>query len=197
MNIYQEKIKQIKVLLGLEKDEMKLAEAILEDGVTVVRAEEFKPGMKIFVVSESGEEAPAPEGVHTTQDGVKVEVDSEGTIVSVEEPAPTEDIEVEAAEEEVMITEEIVEAIIEKKIEEMMGAVMMVVEEVAKEVSSIKEEMAGYKSKMEKMSKTPGSTKTPTFNKDAGSEAVSPFQLQLEAIEKLRAVNAAKKRKIN
>lgn len=195
MNIYQEKLKQIKLLLGLEKDEVKLAEAILEDGVTVVRAEEFKPGMKIFVVSESGEEAPAPEGVHTTQDGLKVEVDAEGTIVTVEEPAPTEDVEVEAAEEKMEVTEEVVEAIIEKKIEEMMGSVMMVVEEVAKEVSTIKEEMASYKSKMEKMSKTPGATKTPTFNKDAGPEAVSAFQLQLEAIEKLRASNSAKKRK--
>jgi hypothetical protein len=195
MNFYEQQIRKIKVVLGLEK--LKLAEAVLEDGVTVVRAESFEPGMKIFVVSESGEEAPAPEGIHTTEDGIKVEVDGEGTIVTVEKPAPTEEVVVEAEEEKVEITEEVIETIIEKKIEEMMGAVMLVVEEVAKEVSSIKEEMASYKSKMEKMSAAPGATKTPTFNKDAGTEAVTPFQLQLEAIEKLRAVNAAKKRKIN
>ena len=194
MNIYQEKIKQIKVLLGLESKEINMATAKLDDGVTMVTAEAFEPGMKIYVVSESGEQADAPEGEHVTEDGVRIVVDSESTIVSVEEPAPTEDVEVEAAEEKMEVTEEIVEAIIEKKIEEMMGSVMMVVEEVAKEVSSIKEQMAGYKSKMEKMSKTPGATKTPTFNKDAGPEAVSAFQLQLEAIEKLRAQKSAKKR---
>ena len=187
MNIYQQKLKRIRVILGMEVDETKLAEAVLEDGVTRVTAEAFEAGKKIFVVSEDGEQAPAPEGIHTTQDGTKVEVDGEGTIVSVEmAEVDPEEIEVEAEKEETKMSEEIVEAIIEKKIEEMMGAVMMVVEEVAKEVSTIKEEMASYKTKMEKMSKTPGASKTSTFNKDAGPEIVSPFQAKLEQVRNLR-----------
>lgn len=197
MNFYEQQLKRIKIVLGIEKDEMKLAEAVLEDGVTRVRAEAFEPGMKIFVVSEEGEEAPAPEGFHVTEDGIGVEVDSQGTIVTVEKPEPAgEDIEVEAEKEDTKMSEEIVEAIIEKKIEEMMGAVMMVVEEVAKEVSTIKEEMASYKSKMEKMSKTPGATKTSTFNKNASAEEpVSQFQVQMEKLNVLRAAAASKKRK--
>jgi len=187
MNIYQEKLKQIKVLLGLESKEINMATAKLDDGVTTVTAEAFAPGNKIYVVSESGEQADAPEGEHVTEDGVRIVVDSESTIVTVEKPeAPTEEVEVEAAEEEVMITEEVVEAIIEKKIEEMMGAVMMVVEEVAKEVSSIKEEMASYKSKMEKMSKTPGASKTSTFNKTGVEEIANPIQVKLEQLNALR-----------
>lgn len=197
MNFYEQQLKRIKIVLGLEKDEVKLAEAVLEDGVTRVRAEAFEPGMKIFVVSEEGEEAPAPEGFHVTEDGIRVEVDSEGTIVTVEKPdAEPEEIEVEAAEEKMEVTEEIVETIIEKKIEEMMGAVMLVVEEVAKEVSSMKEEMASYRSKMEKMSKTPGATKTSTFNQNASAEEpVSRFQVQMEKLNVLRAaaVNKSKK----
>ena len=197
MNFYEQQLKRIKIVLGMEKDEVKLAEAVLDDNVTVVRAESFEPGMKIFVVSESGEEAPAPEGVHVTEDGIRVEVDSEGTIVTVEKPEPAaEEVEVEAAEEKMEVTEEIVETIIEKKIEEMMGAVMMVVEEVAKEVSTIKEEMASYKSKMEKMSKTPGATKTSTFNQNASAEEpASQFQVQMEKLNVLRAAAASKKRK--
>ena len=186
MNIYQQKLKRIRVVLGIDSDETKLAEAVLDDNVTRVTAEEFAAGKKIFVISEDGEQAQAPEGIHTTQDGTKIEVDGEGTIVSVEMPeANPEEIEVEA-QEETAISEEIVEAIIEKKIEEMMSSMMMVVEEVAKEVSTIKEEMASYKTKMEKMSKTPGASKTSTFNKDAGPEIVSPFQAKLEQVRNLR-----------
>jgi len=81
MNYYKSKLNLIRVALGMD---VKLAEAILEDGVTKVEAESFEAGSKIFVVSEDGERAPAPEGVHVTEDGVKVTVDAEGTITLVE-----------------------------------------------------------------------------------------------------------------
>ena len=52
MNFYEQKINQIRIALGME---VKMAEAMLEDGVTRVEAEAFEPGKKIFVVSEAGE----------------------------------------------------------------------------------------------------------------------------------------------
>jgi len=195
MNYYQNKLTQIKIALGME---VKMAEAVLEDGVTRVEAEAFEPGMKIFVVSEAGEKAPAPEGTHTTQDGTKVTVDAEGTITAVEKPEAEVEIEIEAAEEEVKVEDKSgdVEAIIEEKMKEMMENVMMAVEEVAKEVGIIKEEMAAYKAKMEKMSKTPAGTKLTTFNKEAVTAANS-IEARMEAIARMKESLASKKRKFN
>jgi hypothetical protein len=153
--------------------------------------------MKIFVVSESGEKAPAPEGIHTTQEGVKVTVDAEGTITAVEKAeAPTIEVEVEAAEEEVKIEDmpADVEAIVEEKMKTMMESIMMAVEEVAKEVGVIKEEMAAYKAKMEKMSKTPGANKVSTFNKEAISSE-NPIEARIEALKNMKAEFSKGKRK--
>ena len=96
MNFYQEKINAIKIALGLE---VKMAESVLEDGVTRVAAESFEAGSKLFVVSESGEKAPAPEGTHTLEDGTKVTVDAQGTISEVVAPETPVEVEIEAAAE--------------------------------------------------------------------------------------------------
>ena len=97
MALDQEKLNQIKIALGME---VKMVEATLKDGVTRVETEALEPGSKIYVVSETGEKAPAPEGIHTTEDGTKVEVDSQGTITAVEKPEPEVEVEIEAAAEE-------------------------------------------------------------------------------------------------
>jgi hypothetical protein len=61
----------------------------------------------------------------------------------------------------------------------------VLVQEVAKEVGTVKEEMASYKSKMEKMSKTPGATKITTFNNEAPTFA-DPMDAKLEGLKTLR-----------
>jgi hypothetical protein len=55
-----EAIKQIKTLLGLET-EVKLAQARLLDGTTVIEAEVFEAGMEVFIVTEEGN-VPMPVG---------------------------------------------------------------------------------------------------------------------------------------
>ena len=70
---------------------------------------------------------------------------------------------------------------------------MEAIEEVAKEVAVVKEEMAAYKTKMEKMSKTPAATKLSTFNSEA-AEGLTPLESRLEAIEKLRTAAKAKRK---
>lgn len=191
MNYYKSKLNLIKVALGMD---VKMAEAVLEDGVTKVEAEAFEPGMKIFVVSESGEKAPAPEGVHVAEDGTKITVDAEGTITLVEAPEPVEEgveIEIEAAEEE--IKEEVkveeepkteLEEIVDEKIEEAMGKVYMALEEVVKEISDVKEEMSAFKAKMEKMSKTPASKKLSTFNSEADVDSLESRIDHLKELKK-------------
>lgn len=275
MNFYQEKLNQIKIALGVA---VKMADAMLEDGVTKVEAEAFEPGMKIFVVSETGEKAPAPEGTHTTEDGTKVTVDSTGTITAVEKAEPKVEVEIEAGMKGKFSTDELadgtkietdgsgqfevgqqlyfitesgekvtapagehttksgitivtdgegkitgvkypdqdgkgslqqfeempadgpapegdvaMESIVEKKVEEAMEKVMMAIEEIAKEVGTVKEEMAAYKSKMEKMSKTPASTKISTYNGDP-AEPTSMLDAKLSNLEALKKEFSSKQR---
>ena len=182
MNIYKEKIKLIKIALGLE---VKMAESVLEDGVTRVEAESFEAGSKLFVVSESGEKAPAPEGMHTLEDGTKVTVDAEGTISEVVAPEPKVEVEIEAAAE-VPAGEEPAGEPVKEEMKKMIMQCMEAIEEVAKEVSVVKEEMAAYKSKMEKMSKTPGASKLSTFN----DEPITPMSALDSRLEGLKTIKA-------
>jgi len=188
MNFYQEKLNQIRIALGVD---YKMAEAMLEDGVTRVEAEAFEPGKKIFVVSETGEKGPAPEGIHTTEDGTKVTVDAEGTITAVEKPEPKVEVEIEAAaEEEKKMAEEPVKTegdIMETKMEKMIMQCMAAIEDVAKEVAIVKEEMASYKSKMEKMSATPATTKISTFNANPASEKENALDARLDHLKSLKS----------
>jgi chromosome segregation ATPase len=195
-NYYLSKLNQIKVALGMD---VKMVDAVLKDGVTKVMAETLEPGSKIYVVSETGEKAPAPEGIHELEDGTEVYVDAEGTITQVELPEEevgevAEEVAAaaeEAPKEEPAATEE--PAAAEDKIAEAMEKVMMAVEEVAKEVGSIKEEMATMKAKMEKMSKTPAATKISTFNNEPAAP-VDAVDARLESLNSLRT-ELAKTRK--
>lgn len=186
---YLKKLNQIKLLLGME---VKMVEAVLEDGVTKVVAESLEAGYDLKVVSESGEEAPAPEGTHTLQDGTKVTVDANGKITLVEKPEPKIEVEVEAAAEEVPAGEKPAgeptkseNEIVKEDMKKMIMQCMEAIEEVAKEVGTIKEEMAAYKSKMEKMSATPASSKISTYNTES-SDSANPIEARLEALARVR-----------
>lgn len=200
MNFYEQKINQIRIALGME---VKMAEAMLEDGVTKVEAEAFEPGKKIFVVSEAGEKGPAPEGTHTTEDGTKVTVDAEGTITAVEKPEPKVEVEVEAAKEGDIIpptgdaVNEPVKTegdIMKEDMKKMIMQCMEAIEEVAKEVATVKEEMASYKEKMEKMSATPAATKISTFNANPSEEKENLLDARVDHLRALKASLKTNKR---
>ena len=205
MNFYEQKLNQIKIALGME---VRMAEATLEDGVTKVEAEAFESGKKIFVVSESGEKAPAPEGTHTTQDGTKVTVDAEGTITAVEKPEPKVEVEIEAAKHD---KDEKMEDNIEpagskkeepakdedmtkEEMKKMVMQCMEAIEEVAKEVATVKEEMASYRERMEKMSATPAGTKIATFNADPANEKVNQLDARLDHLMSIKSSFKTNKR---
>jgi hypothetical protein len=203
-NYYQEKLNQIRIALGME---VKMAEATLEDGVTKVEAEAFEPGKKIFVVSETGEKGPAPAGTHTTEDGTKVTVDDNGTITAVELPE-TEEFEKEEEEENGSFEKEeelleklkmkfeeelpaIIEEIIEEKIEEKLNSYKMeseeIIEQIVQDLLEIKEEMSSYKKKMEKLSKSPASSKFTTFNTDPSAEKVNTLEARVDHLKALKS----------
>ena len=200
MNFYENKLNQIKIALGME---VRMAEAMLEDGVTKVEAEAFEAGKKIFVVSETGEKGPAPEGIHTTEDGIKVTVDAQGTITAVEKPEPKVEVEVEAAAEGDIIpptgdaVNEPVKTegdIMKEDMKKMIMQCMEAVEEIAKEVATVKEEMASYREKMEKMSATPAATKISTFNANPAEEKESPLDARVDHLKTLKASFKTNKR---
>ena len=208
MNFYHSKLNAIKVALGLD---VKMVDAVLKDGVTKVSAESLEPGSKIYVVDSEGEKAPAPEGIHELEDGSEIYVDAMGTITQVELPeveaaAITE--EVKAAEvpegeksaeeptksEDEVVKEEEKSTISNEEINEAMANCMMAIEEIAKEVGTMKEEMAAYKSKMEKMSKTPATSKIKTYNEELSTSS-NAIENRLEVLKNLRSEISNKKPK--
>ena len=110
---FKQAIKEIKVLLGMEKDEteVKFETAKLKDG-TIIEYENLEVGTIVYVVtpakeatedSEATEKTttPAPEGSHELEDGTIVTVDAEGKITEVKpkEEEPKEEPKVENAEQ--------------------------------------------------------------------------------------------------
>jgi hypothetical protein len=96
-------IEKLKIVLGLvEQTEVKLSESLLEDGTTMVQAEEFVVGMPLNIVNADGTYTPAPEGEHMLADGTKLVVDANGVITEVVAPveeAPAEEVVPVAAAE--------------------------------------------------------------------------------------------------
>lgn len=138
-------------------EEQAFAEATLVDGTKIMTDEEgdFAPGQKLYVITEAGEKVSAPEGEHTTESGIVLTVDAEGTITGVKYPdqpgeAALEEIEVEIKpEEEMMPKEEIVAAVAE--------AVASVIEEVE---MRYKKRMEELEAKFNDFAKSPATEKT-------------------------------------
>lgn len=92
-------------IVNIPSDE-EMTEATLVDGTKVTNKKDtgLEIGEKLYVITESGEMVDAPEGEHTTDSGIVVVVNSEGTITGITEP----DMEPEGsleAKEEMSITE--------------------------------------------------------------------------------------------
>ena len=99
-------LNRVKEVLGVElseENEIKLAQATLENG-TIIEADEFAEGKEVFIVTED-EKVALPVGSYKLDDGQELIIEEEGIIKSIgeaveaPEEAPAEE-EVEAAEEE-------------------------------------------------------------------------------------------------
>ena len=89
-----EVIKQIKTILGLE---VKLAQMMLVDGVTVLEADAFEAGKEVFIVTPDGNIA-LPVGDYELENGQILVVAEEGIIAEIKE-MPSEEEEVEEMKE--------------------------------------------------------------------------------------------------
>jgi hypothetical protein len=99
-------VSRIRELLGLKLVNGKFASTKLKDGNTEVtnnKDSELAIGDVLFVVQEDGTLAPAPMGEHITREGIKVYVDAESIINSLENEMVEESIEgVENEKEDMM-----------------------------------------------------------------------------------------------
>lgn len=89
-------LSRISALLGMEKVE--LASMKLMDGVTVLEADAFEPGMEVFIVTEDEQRIALPVGEYELEDGNILEVTTEGVIAEIK--APTAEEEAPTAEGE-------------------------------------------------------------------------------------------------
>ena len=148
-----EVLKKAKELLSIETEEVKLAQAKLENG-TVIEAEQMAEGQEVFIVTDD-EKVALPVGEYTLEDGQILMVKEEGIIASIgaakeEEPAE-EDLSEEqkleeekeemkyATKEELSEVKQMIEeikAMIDKK-EEMASEVVEKVEEPKEELSAV------------------------------------------------------------
>jgi hypothetical protein len=90
-------INNIRKMLGLQFKKETFKSTFLVDGSTEVTnnmEEDFQVGQTLYVVKESTL-APAPEGSHTTRDGLVISVDSESTIIAIVSEDKSTDAEVE------------------------------------------------------------------------------------------------------
>jgi len=65
-----------------------MSSATLTDGTKVETDEsgDFKPGQKLYVITQEGERVSAPEGEHTTESGIVLTVDRDGFLTGVKYP---------------------------------------------------------------------------------------------------------------
>lgn len=152
-----EVLKKAKELLSIETEEVKLAQATLENG-TVIEAESFAKGNEVFIVTED-EKVALPVGEYSLESGEVLLVKEEGVIDSIgakaEEEKPSEEdlsteteLEEEKEEMKYATKEELSE--VKKMVEEIKALIehdkekmsSEVVEEEVKEEVEVKEKLS-------------------------------------------------------
>ncbi len=148
---YKNKLNKIKAVLSME---VKLAQMMLEDGITVIEAEEFAPDFSVGIVTADGI-VPMPVGEYTLEDGMILVVAVEGIIAEIKEAeAEAEvEVEVEVAPAEVVAPELAEEAPKAKRIVESVSkeTFFAEIEKLRQEFSSIKEENEALKAENESL----------------------------------------------
>tara|TARA_R100001510_G_C7592850_1_gene161973 strand:- start:200 stop:853 length:654 start_codon:yes stop_codon:yes gene_type:complete len=139
-------LSKIKTLLGVEAEEVKLAQMKLVDGLTIVESESFKAEDSIVIITEDGK-VPLPEGDYELEDGRLLVVKEEGVIFEIKEgEAKEEEKEEEVVEEEAKEEEEYMEkeTASPKKIVETISK-----ESFFSEIEKLKEENESLKKELE------------------------------------------------
>lgn len=151
-------LNKVRELLGME---VKLEQRKLEDGVTIIEADEFAPENEVVIITEDEQRIPLPIGEYKMDDGMILVVTEEGLIAEIKE---------EAAEEEEEVIEEEAKKDYDEKEEEMADEakpVKKVVESIVKEtffneIETLKKENEELKAKLQNLSKVETTEETET-----------------------------------
>jgi hypothetical protein len=182
-------IQKIRVLLGVQEDEVAVAMAseMLVDGTEVKVEGELEVGKPLFVATAEGD-IPAPAGIHQTESNMLITVDEAGIITQVEEVTTeaTEEVEEEVKvemEEEVTVEveneeEEKVEVEME---EEMIVKIVEAMKPYFEEIKELKEKVVEMEGNFNKFSKEPAAKPI----KKAEAFAANKFDA-IERIQKIR-----------
>ena len=138
---------KIKTLLGVESEEVRLAQMKLEDGLTIVESD-FEEGASIEIVTEDGK-VSMPVGDYTLEDGRMVVVKEEGLIAEIKEAKEEEETTEEVTEEEAKSEEK-------EEYAEETKAPKKVIESITKEsffseIEKLKEENESLKKELESL----------------------------------------------
>jgi len=195
----KEAIEKISNLLNFNRQSF--ATTSLTDGTDITNNldEEFKIGQELFIVNESTL-SPAPEGKHTTREGLVITVDSGSVIIAIEQEA-TEAPANESGEASVETTDESMEEEVEVEVpeaaadvmtEEVVQAVVEALAPIVEEVKSISEEMKKMKEKYESLS-----SNFESFKKSPEKFSVVEKKTYKSSVEdyKLDIIKSARKQK--
>lgn len=162
---YKNKLNKIKSVLSME---VQLAQMKLEDGITIIEAEEFEPDYSVGIVTEDGITA-MPVGEYKLEDGKILVVSVEGVIASIME---------EEAEEEAPMIEEAPEEVVEPELAQEAPKAKRIVESVSKEtffaeIEKLRQEFSLIKQENEALKSENESLKVEMSSIEEGAEPLA------------------------
>ena len=180
--------------VGLKAVEVKLAQMMLEDGVTVIEAEAFEPEYSVGIVQEEGI-IPLPVGEYTLEDGRILIVEVEGIIAAVNEAVAEEALpeqeqapEMEMSEPESPQAKKIVESIVKESFFSEMEAMRNEITELKAQLAQKEEvkevELASEEPAVEPIKHNPEPNKATVDFKIAPNRQKNTMDRVLEMITK-------------
>lgn len=145
-------LKRVRVALGLEEDTpvetpIELAEAMLIDGETMVKAEEFEVGYTLYFYANE-ELIPALPGEYTLSDGTKLVVDEVGVIQEVMKKEEEEIVEE-------MSEDPTVEVVSREEFNQLLEKISKIEEAIQLSVTEFENQTNEFKEKIQKLSEAP------------------------------------------
>lgn len=183
--------------VGLKAEEIKLAQMMLEDGITAIEAEAFEPDYSVGIVTPEGVVA-LPVGEYTLEDGRILIVEVEGIIASIQDAATEENMpeqghpaaeatepqmEMEQAPQAKKIVESIVKESFFSEMEAMRNEITELKAQLAKQTEE-KVELSNNEPAVEPIKHNPEPTKTEVSFKIAPNRQKNTMDRVLEMISK-------------
>jgi predicted RNase H-like nuclease (RuvC/YqgF family) len=137
-------LNKVRELLGME---VKLEQRKLEDGITVIEADEFVAENEVVIITEDEQRIPLPIGEYKMEDGMILVITEEGIIAEIKEEAAEEEVK----EEEEVAVEEEEEMAVENPVKKTVESIVR--EKHFSEIENLKKENKELKAQIEKLSK--------------------------------------------